>query len=115
MKYIVKDHLDIYLFGRNIAHADFSAQIKGRCTSAGFVNLATMHCYGESEGLGIPSCPTDTILLRALSPTVRPLATELNIIRAEIKSALQALPSPPPLPLQAADRRLAGLIAGTAG
>lgn len=112
MKYIVKNLLDIYLFGRNISHADISEQIQGRCTSAGFVNLTTMECYGESEGLGIKSASSDTALLRTLSPATKPLVAELKIIREEISSALQVLPSPPPASLQAADRRLAGLIAG---
>jgi len=112
MKYIVKDHLNIYLFGRNIGHDEFSSQINGRCTSAGFVNLTTMQCYGESDSLGVSSCSTDTGLLRALSPNTRPLTTELKVIRAEIAAALQSLASPP-LQLQAADRRLAGLVAGT--
>lgn len=112
MKYIVKDYLNIYLFGRHISHAEFSEQMQGHCTSAGFVNLTTMVCYGESEGMGIASSPADTRLLRTLSPTIRLLTTELQIIREEITSALQALPHPPPPPLQAADRRLAGLIAG---
>ena len=89
--------------------------MQGHCTSAGFVNLTTMECYGESEGLGIKASPSDTRLLRTLSPTIRHLTTELQIIRNEITSALEALPSPPPLPLQAADRRLAGLIAGGEG
>ena len=110
MKYIVKNHFEIYLFGRNIAHADFSLQIGGHCTSAGFVNLAAMECHGESESLGLKSCSSDTTLLRAMSPGARPIATELKIIRAEIGAALRDLPHPP-LQLQAADRRLAGLMA----
>ena len=112
MKYIVKDYVNIYLFGRHISHAEFASQMIGRCTSAGFVNLITMECHGESEGLGISSCSMDTQLLRSLSSAIRPLAAELEIIRAEICASLLALPSPP-LQLQAADRRLAGLIAGT--
>lgn len=110
MKYVVMDHINIYMFGRNVGHADFAAQIGGRCTSAGFVNLTTMECYGFSESLALFSAPTDTKLLRMLVPGATPLAMELKTIRAELGDALHELSNQAPLPLQAAHRRLTGLI-----
>lgn len=123
MKYVVIGYFEIYLFGRNIDHGEFAKKLGGRVTSAGFVKLQTMECHGGSVSLGLSSANTDTALLRALVPsdevvairdraeTPDRIASELKSVRAEIGAAMHDVPFPQQLQLQAADRRLAGLIA----
>lgn len=101
MKYLIMNHLELVLFHRSIPHAEMVERLGGRCTSAGFVDLVRMRCHGESEGLGIGSDPTDTLMLRRSVPGT--LAAEITMLRAELAQGT-------PEALAAADRRLAALL-----
>lgn len=55
----------LLLFPEYLRHSDVAA---GRpVQSAGFVDLDSLTCYGESVSLGVQSCPMDTARLRAMA------------------------------------------------
>jgi len=103
MKYIVINHIEMVLFHCGMSHGEMLERLGGKCTSAGFVDLTTLRCHGESEGLGISSDPSDSILLRHRALTTRTLADEIKTVRASLSDGS-------PEALAAADRRLAGLL-----
>lgn len=68
MKYIRHSQLGLILFKNDIIHSDMAYAIKGRVSgsilSAGFINLKTLQCYGDSLSLNLSSLPEDTNLLQ---------------------------------------------------
>lgn len=67
MKYInltIGSMSGLVLFPEYLSHADVAAGRPVR--SAGFVDLITMVCYGESTSLRAKSDPHDTARLRAM-------------------------------------------------
>ena len=66
MKYIRYDSLDIIMFGDHIQHSTMHQCLSCRkdLISAGFVNIQTWECYGESVSLNVKAAEDDTMTLR---------------------------------------------------
>ncbi len=69
-KYVVIKNIicpALIIFPEYVLHSIFNSLGMGKITSAGFVNLKTKCCYGESESLKLKSNPKeDNNLLKIL-------------------------------------------------
>ena len=65
MKYLNHKDLGIVIFSPAVTHAQMAARLGGQVASAGFVDVESQKCFGESVSLNLKSREEDTLLLRA--------------------------------------------------
>ena len=58
MKYIISKRGEVVIFSKQLVHRDVAQQLgMTEIHSAGFVDMATVRCFGSSWSLGVESDP----------------------------------------------------------